>query len=245
MDIKLSIIIGLVIVNLGFAGTVSALDSNGCLAWQSPGKVAKNTKYLISLSGKIDKQKLKNYDATKYSAEKLAYLIHTDRTVAKAVLESGRSKLAKDDKGRIDLSNADFSGADLSSLNLNNVNLEEAQLDGANLRYANLKGASLEKASLNGADLKSADLSSTKLMKTSMKYVNLAYAKMNGAQLVSVDLTGANMCMADLSAAMFKNSVMTNAYVKKATVDMILGPPAAFYTYPEAVFEYGLRVPGN
>lgn len=113
----------------------------------------------------------------------------TDTQAALTVL--GRRPAGRDERGRLNLSNAYLVGA-----NLTKANLADADLNNANLNHAYFGGADLSRAHLNGANL---------------TYAALGFrVNLNGAYLIGANLTSANLTAADLTDAVLMDANLTD-----------------------------------
>jgi hypothetical protein len=121
--------------------------------------------------------------------------------VQAAVTVIGR-RTSRNDRERIDLSDALLDGANLSDADLSNVWLRRADLTGAFLGGADLTDALLITADLTGARLSDADLTGTLL-----GGANLTRADLSAADLTDANLTDANLTRAFLRGARWPEDV--------------------------------------
>jgi len=122
------------------------------------------------------------------------------------------------------LQESDFSGADLSRSDLTKAsfidsNLSEVDFRGSPMRQVYARNADLSLAHMEGVDARQSMFHRVNLEGGSLEKANLMDARLRKARLVQADLSGGNCYRADFFHAVFGETGLEGANVKKTLID--------------------------
>jgi len=117
--------------------------------------------------------------------------------------------------------NSRLPGTDLRNVTFTQGSLRETDLSGSKFTGSCLDGALIEKCDLHGADLygvcaKTCRFSKSNLERAEMRHINLFCGSLRKSRLVNADLRGANLYAVDFYKAVFGETKMDDANVKKS-----------------------------